>query len=115
MTSDGDRREDDPTLMRNQPALQTSTGAIWLGLGTLLTIIVLAVLVPLMSIHTVIAAVGAAFVVILYGALVVTRFVSAPGRSRLTVMASLFGGIALVGLVTVFVVSSVQAASPGGS
>ena len=99
--------------MRNQPVLQTSTGGIWLGLGVVLTIIVLAVLVPLLSIHTVVAGVGVVLVVLLCAALVTTRFVTAPGRARLTTMASLFGGIAFVGLATVIVVSSIQSGAVG--
>ena len=101
--------EGDPTLMRNQPALSTSTGAIWLGLGVALTVIVLAVLVPMLTLNTAIAGGGIAVVVVLFVALVVTRFASAPGRGRLITMATLFGGIAFVGLATVFVVSSIQA------
>jgi hypothetical protein len=100
--------------MRNQPALQTSTGAIWLGLGTVMTIIVLGVLVPMLTLNTVVAGVGIGLVVVLFVALVITRFVTQPGKARLTTMASLFGGIAFVGLVTVFVVSSIQAESLGG-
>jgi hypothetical protein len=99
--------------MRNQPALQTSTGAIWLGLGSVLTIIVLAVLVPMMTLNAVVAGAGVALVGVLFVALVVTRFVTQPGRGRLTTLASLFGGIAFVGLATVFVVSSIEANALG--
>ncbi|MCP2030470.1 putative membrane protein [Okibacterium sp. HSC-33S16] len=95
--------------MRNQPALQTSTGGIWLGLGAVLTIVVLVVLVPMLALNTVIAGAGVGLVVLLFVALVVTRFATQPGRRRLTTMATLFGGIAFVGLVTAFVVSSIEA------
>jgi hypothetical protein len=113
VTEKRNRSEDDPTLMRNQPAPSTSTGAVWLGLGVALTVIVLAVLVPMLALNTAIAGGGIAVVVVLFVALVVTRFGSKPGRPRLITMATLFGGIAFVGLATVFVVSSIQAGSAG--
>ena len=113
MSENKNHPEADPTLMRNQPALSTSTGAIWLALGIALTVIVLAVLVPMLAINTAIAGGGIAVVVVLFIALVVTRFASKPGRARLMTMATLFGGIAFVGLATVFVVTSIQASSTG--
>jgi hypothetical protein len=113
VSGDGISPENDPTRMRNQPALQTSTGAIWLGLGAVMTIIVLAVLGALLTVHTVISALGMALVSVLFVSLVVTRFVTPPGRGRLRTMASLFGAIAFVGLATVFVVSSIPAESLG--
>lgn len=113
MTTPEDRPENDPTRMRNQPALSTSTGAIWLAIGAVLAVIVVAVLVPMLALNAAIAGTGIALVVLLFLGLVIARFRVQAGRPRLAMMASLFVGIAVVGLLAVFFVSSIQAESLG--
>ena len=95
----------DPNGVRSQPSLTTSTGLVWLVLGTLLAGICVAVLLALVGLVPVIAWVGVGSVVLLYAALVVVRFAVPPGPRRLTTLASLFGAIALVTLICVVVIS----------
>lgn len=95
----------DPTLMRNQPSLQTSSGAVWLIVGALFTAVCL---VPL----TLIAASGGrsavaamatiAVIVVLYAAMVVVRLAVSPPRPRLRIMAACFltlAAVAVLGMV----------------
>ncbi|AWB86828.1 hypothetical protein [Mycetocola zhujimingii] len=111
MTDPRNRPEDDPTRVRNQPALQTSTGAIWIVTGAIMSAVVIAVLVPMLALNAMIAGVGIGLVVLLFLGLLVARFRIGAGRARLAMMASLFVGIAVVGLLAVFLVSSIQAES----
>ncbi len=97
--------------MRNQPSLSTSTGNIWLGIGAVMTVIVLIVLVPMLTLNAPIAGTGIALVVLLLVGLVIARFRVQAGKPRLMMMASLFIGIAVVGLLTVLLVSGVQVES----
>ncbi|WP_104195452.1 hypothetical protein [Cryobacterium sp. M15] len=102
---------EDPTKLTNQPALTTSTGRSWLIVGLLLVIISLAVLIPLAGLPPAGAAIGAAIAVsVLYIAMAVTRLVVAPGRRRLTLMASEMIGIAAVSFITVGIVAATAAA-----
>jgi hypothetical protein len=102
----GDEEEDDPTLMRNQPSLTTSTGRIWLILGGLLTLIsavVLAFELPLEPAG--VALFGLVSVLVLYAAMVVVRLTTGPGRLRLGLMAALMIAIAVIGLGSVIAVA----------
>ncbi len=95
----------DPTRVRNQPALTTSTGLIWLVLGTLLAAICASVLFALVGLEPVAAWVGLIMVAALYLALVVVRFVVSAGPHRLTALASIFGSMAVVTLICVVTIS----------
>jgi hypothetical protein len=96
----------DPTLQRNQPALTTSTGAIWLVVGGLFAAISLAVLIPMTSLPPEGVALTAAIAVAaLYAGMVVARFVLRPGRVRLRVLAGGMIAIAAVSLGGVLVVA----------
>jgi hypothetical protein len=102
----GDEEEDDPTLMRNQPSLTTSTGRSWLILGGLLTLISAVVLgfeLPLEPPG--VALFGLVSVLVLYVAMVVVRLTTRPGRLRLGVMAGLMIAIAAIGLGCVIAVA----------
>jgi len=102
-----DDDEDDPTLMRNQASLTTSSGRIWLLLGGLLTLIsavVLAFELPLEPAG--VALFGLVAVLVLYAAMMVVRFTTQPGRLRLGVLAALMIAIAVIGLGSVVVVAA---------
>lgn len=100
---------DDPTLVRNQPALTTSTGRSWLIVGALFTVISLAVLVPMTALPPSGVAPTAAIVdVVLYLAMLAARFTVAPGRRRLGLMAAALLAIAAVSLVAALIVAFAQ-------
>ncbi|MBG6240054.1 putative membrane protein [Mycetocola sp. CAN_C7] len=95
----------DPTRVRSQAALTTSTGLIWILLGTVLAAICVAVLLTLVGLAPVVAWTGVALVVALYVGLLIVRFAVRPGSRRLVAMASVFGAIALVTLICVVLIS----------
>ena len=97
---------DDPTRIRNQPALTVSSGRIWLIVGGLFTAIALAVLIPM----TALAPQGLALIAViaiatLYLGMIVARLAVPSGRRRLGVMAVLLLAIAAVALGTTLVVA----------
>ena len=100
---------DDPTRMRDQPALTTSSGAIWLVVGGLLAAISLGVLVPMtfLPAGSGIAVAGAIAVVVLYAAMVVVRLVVS-GRRRLQLLAAAMIVMAVVALIAVWLVADAQ-------
>lgn len=99
--NDPAQRRRDPTLVRNQPALRTSSGTIWVVVGGLF---VIACLIPLSLIvvtggsAATTAAVTIALVLVLYAVLFVARFAVAPGVRRLRLMAVCLLGVAIVAL-----------------
>ena len=97
---------DDPTRIRNQPALTTSTGRIWLIVGGLFTAIALGVLIPMTAFEPRCVALVAVIVdVVLYLAVVGARLFVPPGRRRLGVMAVAMLAIAAVSLVATYIVA----------
>lgn len=79
---------DDPTRIRSQPALTTSSGRIWLIVGGIFAVISLAVLIPMTSMPPPgVALTGACVVVALYAAMVITRLLVERRRLRLGLMA----------------------------
>ncbi|MCF2573854.1 hypothetical protein [Brevibacterium sp. UCMA 11754] len=92
----------DPTKVRDQPALRSSPGTVWIVSGGLLLLVVASVLAwVIVSSGTaapVAVATGAA-VVALYLVLLVVRFVVRPGKVRLRIMAAAMIGMALVSVV----------------
>ncbi len=103
---------DDPTRMRNQDALTTSSGRIWLIVGGLFAAICLAVLIPMtfLPAGSGIAAAGAIAVTVLYAAMVIVRLVAPSGRLRLRVMAAAMIVMAALALVAVWLVADAQVA-----
>ncbi|QPZ38378.1 hypothetical protein [Paramicrobacterium chengjingii] len=97
------RDGEDPTKMANQPALRTSSGAIWLGIGALLVVICLIVLIPLIPLGNPAPLFGAVLIVLLYAAMIVVRFAVHRPVARLRALAALFGLIALIGLLAVLI------------
>ena len=96
----------DPTQMRNQPSLTTSTGRVWLIVGGLFTAISLAVLIPMTALEPR----GVALVAViadaaLYVGMVLARLVIRPGRLRLRLMATAMIAIAAVSLVAALIVA----------
>ena len=96
----------DPTRVREQPSLTTSSGTIWLVVGGLFAAISLVVLIPM----TALAGGGVALaavvgVAVLYVGMVVTRLVARPGRRRLAVLAWAMILMAVVALGAVIIVA----------
>lgn len=97
---------DDPTRIRNQPALTTSSGRIWLIVGGLFTVIALGVLIPMTALEPRGVALTAIVAdVVLYLGMVAARFAARPGRRRLGLMAVAMLAIAVVSLVAVYIVA----------
>jgi hypothetical protein len=109
---DSNRRTEkdaDPTLVRNQPALRTSSGRSWLVMGGLLLVVSLGVLVPMLSLGDSPAPwIGIGSAVVLYTAMVVVRLVVPAGRLRLGLMAACMGATAAISLICVAVVASTE-------
>jgi hypothetical protein len=99
-------RRRDPTRVTEQPALTTSTGREWLLLGTLLAAVSLAVLLPLSGMQLSVALAGAGVVLLLLIAMGVVRAAVSHRRARLLTLASLFGAMALVALISVYIAAA---------
>jgi hypothetical protein len=104
----------DPTRQRDQPALTTSSGRIWLIVGGLLALISVVVLVPLIGMppHGV-ALAGAIAIVVLYAGMAATRVFVPSGRLRLGLLATGMLATAAVALAAVLVVAATSAQSLG--
>jgi hypothetical protein len=93
--------------IRDQPSLTTSTGRSWLILGGILSLIAVAVQVPLLSQPPEgIALFGICAIVAMYATMVVVRLNARPGRGMLAALATLMIAIALVGVVCVGIVAA---------
>jgi hypothetical protein len=114
MSQASDPTRADPTRQANQPALTTSRGTIWLIVGGFSALAGLGVLVPMalayLPPHPV-AVVGAVIVALSYAGMVLTRFVTPPGRTRLTAMLVLM--LVLVGVA--LVASGIVATAAAGT
>lgn len=100
------RVREDPTLVRNQPALRTSSGTIWIIVGALFIAVCLIPLVGIVASGMPAAAVAIATIVlmsVLYAAMVAVRFSATPGPLRLQRMAACFLGVAAVALIGMIV------------
>lgn len=100
----------DPTLVRNQPALRTSSGGIWLVVGAFFVAVSL---VPLVLIiirggpAVTAAAVTSVALVVLFAAMLIIRFGVRPGVRRLRGLAACLLGIAAAALVGMLVCVSI--------
>lgn len=105
------RTQTDTTLVRNQPALQTSSGAIWLVMGAIFVVVCL---IPLGLIATTagpavpVAMITGFIMVLLYAALVVVRLAVPHRARRLRLMAVLLLATALVALIGMMLCLAVQ-------
>jgi hypothetical protein len=98
----------DPTRLKNQPALTTSSGNIWILVGGLFTAIALAVLIPMAVLDMPpqgLPLVAVILDVTLYLAIVIARLTAPPGRVRLGIMAIALLAIAAISLGTVIAVA----------
>ncbi|MHA7985261.1 hypothetical protein ACX9R5_05570 [Rathayibacter sp. CAU 1779] len=93
----------DPTLVRNQPALRSSSGRIWLVVGGILAVICAAVLLLQVGNSVPLAVVGAIVVALLYAAMVVVRL-RLPQPPRLIALACIFAAIPVWTIVWLFVI-----------
>ncbi|MDQ1546240.1 MAG: hypothetical protein QOH69_1144 [Actinomycetota bacterium] len=94
------------TRVRDQPSLTTSSGKSWLILGGLLSLIAVAVLVPLLSQKPAgVALFAVCAIVALYAAMVVVRFNARPGRRMLGWLATFMIAIAVIGVVCVGIIA----------
>jgi hypothetical protein len=94
----------DSLRVRDQPALTTSSGRIWLLLGGLLALVTVVVLTTLLSSEPQgVALTGIVLTLALYVVMLLAMLVSA-ARRRLGVMAFGMIGIALVALVCLCVI-----------
>jgi hypothetical protein len=94
--------DDDPTRMRNQPALTTSHGLEWLVIGAITAVICIVVL--LFQLPSGVALAGAVTVFVSYMAMLVVRFSVARLKLRLRLLAALLGLMLLVTLVDLIAV-----------
>lgn len=98
---------DDPTRVRSQAALTTSSGGIWLIVGGAFTAVSLAVLIPMTQLPPPGVALGGSIAVgALYLAMVVVRLTVHAIRRRLALLAAGMLGIAVIALATAVVVAS---------
>lgn len=91
----------DPTLVRSQPALRTSSGAIWIIVASLFTAVCLVPLIGIVASGGAAAAVAtttAVVIVLLLAGMVVVRLTVRAGPPRLTVLAVCFLAMAVVAL-----------------
>ncbi len=101
----------DPTLVRNQPALTTSTGRSWLILGGILAAIAVALLVAMGQLPPPgLGYLAAAIVALLYAGMLLVRAWVRPGRLRLGLLAAGMLLIAAVSLAAVLVIAFTTAA-----
>jgi hypothetical protein len=95
----------DPTRMSDQPALTTSSGRVWMVVGTVLVIVCVGVLIALLPVHASVAVTGAVIDVVAYAAMWVVRVAVRQRRTRLPTLAILFGVITATTLVCVLIIS----------
>jgi hypothetical protein len=114
MTRADSERGTDPTRVREQPALTTSTGAIWLIVGGLFAVVSLGVLLPMATLPGgTVAVVAAIIVAALYLGMVIVRLAVPPGRRRLSVLAIAMLTIAVVALGAVLIVAGLSWSAVG--
>jgi hypothetical protein len=105
--SEGRSHEADPTLVRNQPALTSSSGLAWIIVGGILAVTGIAVLAPLIGLGPPGLAVGGiALLAAIFLVMVIVRFTTTGGRFRLAIMATCMIAIAVVALVTVGIITA---------
>ena len=100
---------DDPTLVRNQPALTSASGNSWLIIGGLFSLISMAMLLVLSTLPPPgLSFVAIAITLTLYLAMVVVRFSVHTRTRRLRIIAVCFAVIAFVGLGSVITIAAVN-------
>ena len=95
---------DDPTKMRNQPALTTSRGLEWLVIGGISAVLCIGTLLLQVSIDPFVAVVAAIVVAAIFVLMVVVRFAVKPLRRRLGILAGLLGLMLVITIGALLVV-----------
>jgi hypothetical protein len=98
----------DPTRIGDQPALRTSSGAIWLVVGGALAVLCIALLLALNTLQPPVGLIGAGIVLVLYVFMVAAVLASPARRARLITLATLMIAIAIVGLVFVLLINTAE-------
>ncbi|MGX5680726.1 hypothetical protein [Schumannella luteola] len=98
----------DPTSIREQRSLRTSTGTIWLVVGGMLAAIAAVLLSFLTTLDLGVALTGLVIVLALYVAMVAVRALVPRRRRRLALMASCMIGIAAASLLFVGIIAATQ-------
>lgn len=98
-------RENDPTLMRNQPALRRSQGLIWIVAGAIFAAVSLVVFLPLTATQPTLAWAGILIVLGLFAAMLIVRFTVKSHKTRMLTLATLLIATAIAGLVIVVLIS----------
>jgi len=93
----------DPTMVRNQPALRTSSGRVWLITGAILGAICAAVLLLQLRNSVTLAVLGAVVVAVLYLGIVLVR-IFLPQPPRLVVIACFFAAIPVWTIIWLIVI-----------
>lgn len=104
----------DPTKIRDQPSLRSSSGTVWIVAGGLFLCVILFVLAWIIvggGAAVPVAVTTAALAVALYVVLLVVRFVVRPGKVRLRIMAGAMIGMALFSIVGLLASVGVEAVS----
>ena len=96
--------DDDPTKMRNQPALTTSRGLEWLVIGGISAVLCIGVLLLQATTDPPLAVGAAVVVAALFAVMVVVRFAVKPLRRRLGILAGLLGMMLVVTIAALLVV-----------
>lgn len=100
---------DDPTRLRNQPALTTASGNSWLISGALFVIISVAMLIALSKLPPPgLAWIAIILIVTLYAMMLVVRFLVQKRRTRLRFFAACLLAIALISLSSVITIATVN-------
>lgn len=105
----------DATRVRNQPALMTSSGTIWIVVGAVFAVICLIPLVGIVATGRASGAVAMATIVLmvaLYAAMVAVRLSASPGPRRLQRMAICFLAMAAVTLIGMICCVLIQWGAP---
>jgi hypothetical protein len=104
----------DPTRMRNQPALTTSSGRSWLVVGGLATVLITGTMIALwLRLGLTAALVGAIVTVVLFAAMIVVRFFVDHRRRRLGLLAVIFLAQVIFALVVVLMIALFPPAPAG--
>ncbi len=98
----------DPTRIGDQPALRTSSGAVWLIVGGVLAALCIGLLIALDSLQPPVGVIGAGIVLVLYVFMVAAVLAIPRTRIRLLTLAVLMIAMAIAGLVFVLIVNAAE-------
>ena len=99
----------DPTQIRNQPSLTTSSGRVWLVTGGLMALIAIVVLSTLVTLRPSGLALGAIVTIVaLYLVMISIRFGVQRPRLRLGLLAACMLVMAVIALACTIIVSAVE-------